>query len=113
MSSTRLHKQVSVLMASGGVTTAAIDLRGAIQGAFQTPATFEETTVKYQGAQGVGDTFVDIYDTTSALITSATLGTSRMVALPTQVFSFPWIKIVGTVGGNVAADRTLIVFTTD
>jgi hypothetical protein len=99
----------SVVMASGGVTTGSIDLVGYNAGAFQTPATFEETTVKYQGGQGDGDTFVDIYDSTSALISSATVSTSRMVQLPAACFAFRKIKIVGTVGGNVGADRTLVI----
>ena len=106
----RLHTQQTVIMANGGVTSAAIDIRGAQAGAWVTPATFEETTVKYQGGQGVGDTFVDIYDATSALVSSATVAAAHAVTFPSQVFAFPWIKIVGTVGGNVAADRTITVF---
>lgn len=97
----------TVLMASGGATTAAFDVTGASQGAWETPATFEPTTVKFQGGDGLGDTFIDVYDKAGAIITMATAAASRAYAFPAECFAFRFLKIVGTVGGNVAADRTI------
>jgi hypothetical protein len=98
-------------MPSGTATSGAIDLRDAAQGSWVTPATFEPTTVKFQGAEGPTGTYTDIYDKTGAAITMATAAASRAYSFPPDVFSFSYVKIVGTVGGNVAADRTLTVFT--
>lgn len=99
----------TIVMASGGATSTAFDASGASQGSWQTPATFEPTTVKYQGGQGPGDTFTDINDKTGAAITTATVAASKNFAFPPECFSFKFVKIVGTVGGNVAADRTITV----
>jgi len=104
------RSQQSVTVTNGTSTSGTIDLRGFNTGAFCTPATFELTTVKFQGAAGPGDTFKDIEDAAGALVTNASVSTSLCETFPAQVFAYPFIKIVGTVGGPVAADRTLIIF---
>ena len=99
----------SVVVPNGTATSGAIQVEGYNAGAVQFPATFEPTTIKFQGAQGPGDTFVDIEDAAGAAVTNAGVTVSTASALPVQCFAFRFIKIVGTVGGNVAADRTLII----
>ena len=111
MSTLRLHTQQTVTFASGGATSGAINLSGAQAGSWVTAGgTFEPTTVKFQGSDGVGGTYTDIYDKTGAAVTMATAAISKAFSFPPEVFAFPFIKIVGTVGGNVAADRTITVF---
>jgi hypothetical protein len=105
------RESASVVISSGASLSAAMTLGGWSAIAIQTPATFEPTTLTFQGSIDGGVTFANIYDDAGTEV-AWTVAVSRMVAPATPLIGYDQIKIRGGTSGSpttVAADRTLTV----
>lgn len=97
----------TAVIANGGTTTGAIDIRCRAGGTFQIPAAFTSASVSFLGSAD-GVTYVAVNDSANALI-SQNVTASKGYAFPAAVMQFRFIKIV-SVGAEGAARSILCAF---
>jgi hypothetical protein len=102
------HAQTTVVLASGGTTSAEIDLGGTMLVGLQMPSTFTGTSVTFTVANASGGTFQTMKDGAGNSV-SKTVAASQYIAIdPTLFRGVRFCKIVS--GSTEGADRTITVY---
>lgn len=91
-------------IASGGTVSSAIDIREYAIFGMVIPAAFTGIAITFQVCATSGGTFQGLYNTSGNAV-SVTVAQGRSYDVPTEVASWPYVKLVS--GSAEAADRTL------
>lgn len=92
-------------ISSGGTKTDEIKVYGCSLGAFELPASFDGTSISFEGSLD-GTNYAPIYDSQGIAVTVPTVAVSRVYAVdPTVFHAFNFIKIVS--GSTESANRTI------
>lgn len=94
----------SVVIASSGTVSTAIQTVGFAFGSITLPAAFTGTALTFQTSSD-DSTYVAAYDDEGTQITIGTVAASRRFRLPNKLFPANYIKIVS--GSSEGAERTI------
>lgn len=98
------HGKTSATVASGGIVSSAVEVRGYRRGAFYLPAEFNGDTVTFQGAETTDGTFALIHNADgTALSITADASNPKWYQMNDALLAMGAIKIVTGTATDAAA----------